>query len=338
MRTKMMLGGSLALAMVACSSEQAPTEPDAMAGVPTALAAAANSWSLRSARPSAPIYEIWAGVAPNAAGQSVVYVFGGHDGEGTGFGGSTYNVSTDTWGGGLPTIDAFAANGVGKIGKKLYFSGGYNDLDRPISFRNQLLAYDYAAKRLIERAPLPIRGAEGVTGVIGGKLYVLPGACGTSNPGQPGNCTEEPSRRLFRYDPGTNTWITRRMAPHVHRLGAAGIMGGKLYVAGGFNGSTAVTALDVYDPGANQWRTLAPLPQGGHAIGAVLKGKFHVLVGTNHYSYDPKTNRWKRLASTQYGHEALLKVDLNGRPHLLAVGGHHGPEVATPNPLELYTP
>jgi hypothetical protein len=68
------------------------------------------------------------------------------------------------------------------------------------------------------------------------------------------------------------------------------------------------------------------------------QGRFHVLVGTNHYSYDPKSNRWRTLASSQYAHDALLKVQLDGRSHLLAVGGNHGPNIDIPNPTELYTP
>jgi kelch-like protein 2/3 len=269
-----------------------------------------------------------------------VYVFGGRDDQGgTGFGTSAYNVSTDTWTGAGGTVQAFAANGVGKIADRLYFGGGYNEEETPPSFTNLFWAYDYANGQLIPRAPLPIFGAEGVTGVIAGKLYVLPGACsGDRYPIDPRYCAEEPTRRLFRYNPATNMWVSKRQAPHVHRAGAAGVMGGKLYVAGGFNGSQPVSALDVYDPGTNSWRTLAPVPQSGAAIGAVLQGKFHVLVGTKHYAYDPATNRWRTLASSQFRHDALLKVQLNGRARLLAVGGNHGPQVDIPNPPELYTP
>jgi Kelch motif len=324
--------------LLACAE---PTGPDTTRSAPSgqALASVSNTWSLRAPRPgSGALYQRFAGTAPNPAGQSIVYVFGGTDGEGTGFGGSSYNVTTDIWGGGLATVSAYGSNGVGKIGNRLYFSGGYNDVETPASFTNRLWAYDYANDRLIERAPLPIFGAEGVTGVISGKLYVLPGACSGDRYPMAGYCAEEPTRRLFRYDPGTNAWVSRRQAPHVHRAGAAAVIGGKLYVAGGLDGFDPVTALDVYDPGANIWRTLAPIPTGGRVIGTALQGKFHVLVGTSHYSYDPKSNRWRTLASSQYAHDALLKVQLNGRSHLLAVGGNHGPNVDIPNPTELYTP
>jgi Kelch motif len=324
--------------LLACGVETDPTEPLSTLR-PRPAAAVSNTWSLKSPPPgSGGLYERFAGTAPNPAGQSIVYVFGGTDGEGTGFGSSSYNVATDTWGGGA-RVSAFGSNGVGKIGNRLYFSGGYNDVETPLSFTNLTWAYDYANDRLIPRASLPIFGAEGVSGVINGRLYVLPGACsGDLWPDVPGYCAEEPNRRFFRYDPATNTWVSRRQAPYVHRAGAAAVIDGKLYVAGGFNGFDPVTALDVYDPSVNTWRTLAPIPQAGSAIGAALQGKLHVLVGTSHYAYDPGTNRWRPLTPSQYAHDALLKVQLDGRARLLAVGGNHGPNLDIPNPTELYTP
>lgn len=339
MRSRVTLATATGL-LLACADQ---TGPDTIRSAPTGQAPAsiANTWSLKAPPPgSGALYGRFAGTAPNAAGQSIVYVFGGRDDQGgTGFGTSVYNVSTNTWTGGGGTVQAFAANGVGKIADRLYFGGGYNEEDTPLSFTNLFWAYDYANGQLIPRAPLPIFGAEGVTGVIAGKLYVLPGACsGDRYPIDPRYCAEEPTRRLFRYNPATNMWVSKRQAPHVHRAGAAGVIDNKLYVVGGFNGSQPVSALDVYDPGTNSWRTRASVPQPGAAIGAVLQGKFHVLVGTKHYAYDPATNRWRTLASSQFAHDALLKVQLNGRAHLLAVGGNHGPQLDIANPTELYTP
>jgi Kelch motif len=337
MRSRLLLASATGV-LLGCAEQTGP-ETDRNAPAGHALASISNAWSLRAPRPgSGALFETFAGIAANAAGQSIVYVFGGTDGQGTGFGAGSYNVSTDTWTGGLVTLDVFASNGVGKIGSRLYSSGGYNDVQTPGSFTNRLWAYDYANDRLIAKAPLPIFGAEGVTGVISGKLYVLPGACSGERYPLAGYCAEEPTRRLFRYDAATNAWVSRRQAPHVHRAGAAAVIGGKLYVAGGFDGFDPVSALDVYDPGANTWRTLAPISQAGKAIGAALQGKFHVLVGTSHYAYNPATNRWRTLAPSQYAHDALLKVQLSDRSHLLAVGGSHGPNIDIPNPSELYTP
>ena len=107
--------------LAACSAEPVTTEPGSWDAAPDE-AAAVNTWTMRAARPSAgPIYQTFAGTAPNAAGQSVVYVFGGVDDQGGAvFGGSAYNVSTDTWTGGRATVNAFGGtHGWGYWGSQL---------------------------------------------------------------------------------------------------------------------------------------------------------------------------------------------------------------------------
>jgi N-acetylneuraminic acid mutarotase len=98
-------------------------------------------------------------------------------------------------------------NGVGKIGSKLYHSGGLRGGEAVYS--SELHAYDYAGDRMIRKASMPKFTGDGVTGVINGKLYVLPGTCSTED----GSCDLEPIRQLYRYDPATNTG-----SPGGHRL------------------------------------------------------------------------------------------------------------------------
>ena len=333
------------LILAACGENATPTQPEIGGGpVPPsalAIAAALNTWTEKASPPlTADIYGYDLGMAPNAAGQSIVYTFGGtsSDEGGTGQSVLAYNVATNTWARRSSRVGVWYSNGVGKIGNKLYFSGGYNEHDTPLSFTNQLWAYDYSSDRMIAKANLPIFGAEGVTGVINGKLYVLPGACSGDRYPNPGYCAEEPTRRFYRYDPATNTWVTRRQAPHFHRQGAAAVIDGKFYVAGGFvnQSSDPTTALDVYDPATNTWRTLAPLPTSGVASGAALGGRFYVVVhgfnGTTPdiraYTYSPGTNQWKPTAAPDFSGSAT-RVTLDGRSHLFMAGG---------NRSALYTP
>jgi N-acetylneuraminic acid mutarotase len=337
------LSACATVALLACTSENGPTEPEASANRALAapsVAAASNTWTARAPHNFAPLFGIVAGVAPNSAGQSIVYVFGGCDGEGlsgycTGYRGSAYNVATDTWTGGLPEVGVYAANGVGTIGGKLYFSGGHA-LHGVEEETRRVWAYDPATNRLIQRADMPKATAEGVTGVIAGKLYVLPGIC-NSNYGRPapGYCAENAIRRLYRYDPATNKWGARRSAPHFHRLAAAGVIGGKFYVVGGFNGFQPVADLDVYDPATDTWTTRAPIPKAGRAIGTALGGKLYVVVGLDAYVYNPGTNRWSAIADPARGHDGVVRVVINGKPKLLAVG--LGP-ADDPNNTEVYTP
>ncbi|MGH7526784.1 MAG: Kelch repeat-containing protein [Gemmatimonadales bacterium] len=334
MRATTVLSACLTVALLACTSEGGPTQPDVdgnlVAGAP-ALAAARNTWTPKAPAPyDAEFFGYALGMAPNSAGQSIVYAFGGTLNE---RGGTpltpvrAYNVATDTWTARLSRVNAFYSNGVGKIGNKLYFSGGYNEPGTLPSFTNRTWAYDYTHDRMISKADLPIFGAEGVTGVIDGKLYVLPGACSGDGWPNAGYCAAEPPRRFYRYDPATNTWVTRRQAPHFHRRGAAAVLDGKLYVAGGFKGiagNEPVADLDVYDPATNTWRTLAPIPAGGAAFGAALAGKLYAVVSSDvirAYAYNPATNKWTAKAAPDiFG--SVVRVTLDGRSYLFTANGN----------------
>jgi hypothetical protein len=316
------------LSLAACGDNSNPADPDG-AGSPApatlSLTAATNSWA-RRAPPPFDQYEYGydLGMAPNSAGQSIVYTFGGASGDdgSTGRGVQAYNVATDTWTGKLSRVGVYYSNGVGKIGSKLYFSGGYNEVGTPPSFDRALWAYDYSSDRMIRKADLPIYSAEGVTGVISGKLYVLPGACSTDFYPAKTDCAEEATRRFYRYDPGTNTWISRRQAPHFHRNGAAAVINGKFYVTGGSGASGEfIRALDVYDPATNTWSTLAPLPAGGGGEGAALQGQFYV-VGSHTYAYNRITNQWKARAAPDVG-GPVVTVMLGGQARIFLANSDH---------------
>lgn len=322
-------------ALAACGDTPDPTQPETSGDPATSLPASAlvNSWAPKAPAPfTADIFGYNLGTAANAAGQSIVYTFGGTSSDENLIGLSVraYNVATNTWSSRVTRVHVFSSNGVAKIGTKLYFSGGYNENVTLPEFSNSLWAYDYADDRLIRKADLPIFSADGVSGAIGGKLYVLPGACNGNGWPNPGYCEVEQTRRFYRYNPATNTWVTRRLAPNYHRRGAAAVIDGKFYVAGGLGeGFTPVRALDVYDPATNTWRTLAPLPTGGPASGTALGGQFFVVVGGTHaYAYNRATNQWRVRAAPGFSGD-VVRVMLNGSARLFT---------ATANRSALYTP
>jgi N-acetylneuraminic acid mutarotase len=333
-RTPLHLALSLtALALLACDNTTTPTQPE-MAGTPPppalSLTAAVNSWTAGAPTPYSDfIYGYALGMAPNSAGQSIVYTFGGtsSDEGGTGMTVKAYNVATNTWTGKQAQVVVFYSNGVGKIGSRLYFSGGYVNAGSLPDASRELWAYDYSSDRMIKKANLPIFSAEGVSGVINNKLYVLPGACNGNGYPNAGYCATEATRRFYRYDPATNTLVSRRAAPHFHRRGAAAVLDGKLYVTGGFGASgEGISALDVYDPATNTWSTLAPVPGGGAArAGAALQGQFFVLVGgspNRAYAYNRFTNQWKAKAAPEiFGSTTLAR--LNDSPRLVTATGSH---------------
>jgi N-acetylneuraminic acid mutarotase len=316
------------LALAACGEDQSPTQPETAgdpAPVAASLALASNAWTAKAPIPG-PAVGVSVGMFPNSVGQSIVYAFGGTDPFDDGFTPGdifAYDVAANTWtfkGQPDSRMAVYNTNGVGKIGSKLYFTGGRFTNEEPGS--PYTWAYDPAANRLTKKADMPRVTADGVTGVIDGKLWVLPGTCSGAFWPDPGYCDHTPIRRLYRYDPVANHWGSRRECPHYHTSGAGGVINGKFYVAGGADAN-----LDVYDPATDTWRTLAPLPTAGRAIGAVLAGRLFVIAGSGSgrraYAYDPGTNTWTPRATPTWDHDAVVWVLLGGQPHLLAVGAMH---------------
>jgi len=336
-------------ALTACAEDRSPTQPAAgtelAADASVAAALAPNTWTLKAAPNYWWVNGLSAGVVPDASGQSIVYTLGGRDDDGgSGASIARYKIGTNTWSvkSYEPRVYVYNSNGVGRIGNTLYisggetYSGGYGHIDGGFS------AYNTATNTLTAKPTPPKLTAGGVTGVIDSKLYVLPGICSTDYYPNQVYCVSEQIRTLFRYSPTTNTWTWKRPAPHYHANGAGGVINGKFYVAGG----DGVAALDRYDPVTDTWKTLAPLPAGGPAIGAVLQGKLYVAVETGAYptivrrayAYDPATNKWTSKAAPRWYHDDMVPITWGGKPFLLAVGGYHYAPGFTANPTEVYAP
>ncbi len=271
------------LALAACTESTDPTPPrtagDPSSEIPS-FDLARNGWTNRARLPDSDIMPrggLAAGVVNTSAGQPILYVLGGHFDEFQIGQVHAYNYATNTWTTKATFVDRSYTNGVGRIGGKLYFSGGYLGGREGFccdAMQRTLYAYDPVADRLIRRADMPRQTAEGVTGVINGKLYVLSGTCVDDEP-PVFDCDVESNRRLlYRYDPATNTWTTLGPAPHSHAGGAGGVINGRLYVAGGGN-----RRLDVYDPATNTWRARADMPEASERGRHCVQNHLYVIGG-----------------------------------------------------------
>ena len=227
---------------------------------------------------------------------------------------------------------------MGVIGGKLYKSGGVEDHGEGPEPHAVLVAYDPVRDVFIRKANMPRTSANGVSGVIGGRLYVLTGLCGP-------DCTHRITRRLYRYDPSTDAWdASLPWCPNAHLLGAGGVIGGKFYVAGGVDANGNGSArLDVYNPATNSWKALAPMPRAVASIaGAVINNKLYIMGGSSKtvYSYDPATNRWSTKAPMLTARRNLAAASLitpSGNPKILGVGGYSDDQRGF-RANELYTP
>lgn len=344
-RSTLYLASTLGLLALGGCGESLPTQAPEDESVPEtpSLALAANSWTAKR-QISGPTARrgLIAAVVPNSAGETILYVLGGHEGEWEATAIVAYNVATNTWTTKKAVFRRSFSNGWGVIGNKIFIPGGYNFSSGAgfccDSYRSTLWVYDAARDLIYRKADMPEPTADGVSGIISGKLYVLTGSdplTGRANPG-----------RLYRYNPSTDTWLKRASPPHTHARGLAGVINGKLYVIGGWDDfANPTTALDVYDPATNTWQARAPIPSGRDAGGAaVVNGRLYVIGvnGANRstYVYDPTTNQWTGKASFPTGQtapSAAAPVKLGGIWRVLAVGGVRTSDGGHA-PSQLYTP
>lgn len=132
-----------------------------------------------------------------------------------------YNIATNTWfrvasmpgARSYPTVPR-------QINGKLYVSGGLNHDDRPTK---TLFVYDPMTNSWAGKADMPQPGCAGVQGVINAKLYVYMFGCD--------RFAAEVVVRFYRYNPATDTWVTRALPPGQILSSSGGAIGGKFYIA-----------------------------------------------------------------------------------------------------------
>ena len=190
-------------------------------------------------------------------------------------------------------------------------------------------------------APFP-QASEELYGIpANGKLYVFGGLA----PGW------KPKALVFEYDPAANAWTQKKpMALASHHVALAEV-GGKIYVIGGFvlpsEGPAAWAPIDnawEYDPQADSWKALAPMPtKRGAVAAAAVNGKIYVVGGATMHEgstetsihparphravgtveeYDPATNTWRKMRDmpTARNHHAVAAVNNK----IYAIGGRLG--------------
>lgn len=114
------------------------------------------------------------------------------------------------------------------------------------------------------------------------------------------------------------------------------VLGSRLYVIGGRDGSVCHRTVECYDPHTNKWTLRAPMNKrrGGVGVG-VLNGFLYALGGHDCPAsnpavyrtetverYDPTTDTWTLIASLSVGRDAI-GVSVIG-DWLIAVGGYDG--------------
>jgi N-acetylneuraminic acid mutarotase len=193
-------------------------------------------------------------------------------------------------------------------------------------------------------APFPEPDEELYGIALNDKLYVI----GGWNGGKAGGVN-------YEYNASTDRWTKKTPMPRPAHHAALATANGKIYVMGGFVAPTD-TAIPVggawepidnaweYDPAADSWKSLPPLPgKRGSAVAAEVGGKIYVIGGATIFEgskdpyftffgpslvlatndmYDPATNKWEsRKAMSVPRNHAFVGV-VNDK--IYVIGGRTG--------------
>lgn len=198
------------------------------------------------------------------------------------------------------------------------------------------------------RAPVP-EGRTEVSVATDDSLIYLIGGYGRGEGRRP-----SAPRAILAYDPAADRWTTAGEIPEGLNHASLAAVGGRLYIIGGFRGSSrsATGAVRIYDPAQRSWRDGAPMPTARGALAvAVLDGKIHAIGGNaasgvglephehgaaardrsvgTHEVYDPSQDSWTRLEPMLTARNHLGAATIAGKIHV--VGGR------VPGDMELTT-
>lgn len=190
-------------------------------------------------------------------------------------------------------------------------------------------------------APFPEPSEELYSIVANGRIHVFGGYANRA-----------PKGLVFEYDPATDQWTRKKnMVLPAHHTALA-TLNGKIYVFGGYAASNTARPgwLPIdntweYDPVADTWRALAPLPFArGSSVAYEHKGRIYVIGGNGMHpgakpaplwsdmaqrsypdvdEYDPATNTWRARTPMPTPRNHMFGGIVDGK--IYVIGGRLGP-------------
>ncbi|MFC1529803.1 kelch repeat-containing protein [Gemmatimonadota bacterium] len=128
---------------------------------------------------------------------------------------------------------------------------------------------------------------------------------------------------------GHDVWSTKASISVARQAPEVGVIDGKLYMAGGIDGSSYLRTLEVYDPSTDSWTTKASPPTNRWVAQAgVIDGLFYVAGGGGDagYStalevYNPSTDTWTTRASMPFGVSVGVAGVIDGKLYVASIEG-----------------
>jgi N-acetylneuraminic acid mutarotase len=126
--------------------------------------------------------------------------------------------------------------------------------------------------------------------------------------------------------PGATPGIRVPSLPLPRGAGAAAVIDGRIYLAGGLRNGASIADFAALDPSTNAWTPLPPLPTArDHLAAAAIDGRFYAVGGRAGQLfdvlevYDPATGEWTTLTPMPTARGGLAAAALGGR--LFTFGG-----------------
>lgn len=191
-----------------------------------------------------------------------------------------YDVDTDSWKSGPPLPEVRGGGALVPLGNRLHYFGGYLADRNTVSGVHWRLDLDTpdSARRWVEAAPMPLPRGHLSGAALNGYAYAIGGVI-RHDPYQIDLAD------VHRYDPATDTWTAMASlpTPRSHTEPSTFVRNGRIVVVGGRShprGIETLREVTEYDPAMNQWRALAPLPEGRLApIAAPIGDRVIVAAG-----------------------------------------------------------
>ena len=284
-------------------------------------------WACSSASPPVPAPDAGDGAPPDAADAGAEVAADGADGD------LGADVAPASGWQALPSLPVARMEvGVTALRGQIYVVGGTVG-PTVTAWSGAVHAFDPAGNVWRERRALPSPGlSHANVAVVGDRLFLL----GPNANGQ-----------VLSYDPDADAWTEGKpsLRQFTDRGGAAvGVIGGKIYVAGGGFGSRIFA---VYDPGTDAWTGLPLLDVGlDHVAGAAVGNTLFVMGGSDRFrnvatdrvqAYDVTAGKWLEKAPMPTARSGCAAVVMAGEIVVLGGEGNPGSGVVSAA-VEAYDP
>jgi hypothetical protein len=220
-----------------------------------------------------------------------------------------------------------------RVGRFIYVMGGFEPSGATSAATER---YDIERDRWRRVADMPVALNHAAAVAYRGRVYVLGGYS------SPTGLNQEVAT-LYRYNPERDRWRRLPSAPTARGALAAGVIGGRLYAAGGAAGGRALTTLEIYDFKRGRWRSGPDMATAReHLAGAVARGRFYALAGRSGganfavaEAYDPRARRWRAVPAMRKERGGIGAATVRGG-RIVVAGGEE--TAGTIREVELYNP